>query len=128
RGRGGKLGPDLGNAGSTQAMPQIRESIVDPNADGNPEYRPVDLLLKSGKRVRGVARNYTNYSVQVQDREGNLHLVLMRDVSEIALSKTSPMPKDYAKRLSTQEIDHLIAYLSRQSVRTVQPGDSKKAE
>ena len=128
RGRGGKLGPDLGNAGSTQAMPQIRESIVDPDADGNPNYRPVDLLLKNGKRVRGVARNYTNYSLQVQDKDGKLHLILMRDVSEISLSKSSPMPKDYAKRLSGEEIDHVIAYLSRQTVRAVEPGGTKKAE
>ena len=38
------------------------------------------------------------------------------------------MPKDYAKRLSGEEIDHVIAYLSRQTVRAVEPGGTKKAE
>jgi cytochrome c oxidase cbb3-type subunit 3 len=129
RGRGGKLGPDLGNAGSTLALPDIKESILDPDADGNPNYRPVDLLLKNGKRVKGVARNYTNYSLQVQDKDGNLHLIWTRDVSEMSLSKSSPMPKDYGKRLSGAEIDHLAAYLSRQSIREVKPGETaRKAE
>ena len=35
------------------------------------------------------------------------------------------MPKDYAKRLGKQDIDNLVAFLSRQSMRP--PEDMKKA-
>src|SRR5689334_13003713 len=34
RGRGGKLGPDLTNAGATRGLPQLRQDIVDPDANG----------------------------------------------------------------------------------------------
>jgi cytochrome c oxidase cbb3-type subunit 3 len=117
RGRGGMLGPDLTNVGATRALPQIREAIVDPDADGAPNYRSVTVVLKNGQSLKGVARNRTNYSLQLQDAKGNLHLLSMAEVSEMTLGKGSPMPKDFGKRLSHQEIDNLVAYLSRQSMR-----------
>ncbi|HZT28876.1 MAG TPA: c-type cytochrome [Bryobacteraceae bacterium] len=120
-GRGGALGPDLSNIGATRALPAIREAILDPDANGARGYRSAEVRLKNGKRLSGVARNYTNYSVQLQDRDGNMHLISMQDVSEWHIGKTSPMPKDYKQRLSRQDIDNLLAYLSRQSVREVTP-------
>jgi putative heme-binding domain-containing protein len=117
RGRGGMLGPDLSNEGASRALPQIRESILDPDADGAPNYRSVTVVLKNGKSLRGVARNRTNYSLQLLDAKGNLHLLSMADISEMTLGTGSPMPKDFARRLTSQEIDNLVAYLSRQSMR-----------
>ena len=117
RGQGGKLGPDLGNLGAMRSGAQIREGIVDPDADGALGYRAVKVTMKNGKTLSGVARNRTNYSLQLQDRDGNLHLIDMGDVTDMTLGKGSPMPKDFAKRLSVTEIDNLVAYLSNQSVR-----------
>ena len=74
--------------------------ILDPDADGAPAYRGVTVTLKNGTTLRGVARNRTNYSLDMQDAQGNLHAVSMRDVAEMSLSKGSPMPKDFGKRLS----------------------------
>jgi putative heme-binding domain-containing protein len=122
QGRGGPPGPDLSNAGATRPAAVLRESILDPDADGAPGYRGVTVVLANGKTLRGVARNRTNYSVQLQDAEGELHLVSMGDVREMTISKGSPMPKDFGKRLSAREIDDLVAYLSRQSTRAVEKG------
>jgi putative heme-binding domain-containing protein len=122
RGRGGALGPDLSNEGGTRPLPQIQRAIVDPDANGAVGYRSADVLLKNGKRLKGVARNHTNYSLQLQDADGNLHLISMAEVSEIRVARTSPMPKDYGRRLTREEIDNLVAYLSRQSVRQVTRG------
>jgi len=47
----------------------------------------------------------------------------MADVREMTLSAGSPMPKDYKSKLSSQELDDLLAYLSRQSMR---PREEKK--
>ncbi|MBI1792354.1 MAG: c-type cytochrome [Acidobacteria bacterium] len=126
QGRGGKLGPDLTNIGATRAAPQLREAIVDPDADGAPNYRGATVVLKSGKTLRGVARNRTNYSLQLQDADGNLHLLSMAEVSELTLTKGSPMPKDFAQRLGKPEIDNLVAYLSRQSLRPPEPKKKKE--
>jgi len=120
RGRGGMLGPDLTNIGGTRPLPQLRDAILDPDADVLPGYRAVTVVLKNGKTLRGVARNRTNYSLQLQDADGNLHLLSMAEVRELTLSKGSPMPKDFGKRLSAKEIDDLLAYLSQQSIRPVE--------
>jgi cytochrome c oxidase cbb3-type subunit 3 len=120
RGRGGKLGPDLTNAGATRPLPQLRQDILDPDAGGAGSYRTVKVTLRTGAKLQGVARNFTNYSLQLQDAEGNLRLLSMADIREMTLAKGSAMPKDYAKRLSSQELDDLLAYLSRQSARPIE--------
>ena len=117
RGNGGGLGPDLTNIGATRALPQLREAILDPESLGAAHYRGVEVLLKDGKRLNGVARNRTNYSLQLQDRDGNMHLLNMRDVTEMKLADGSPMPRNYKDRLSADEVDNLVAYLREQSAR-----------
>jgi putative heme-binding domain-containing protein len=120
RGRGGKMGPDLTNAGSVRPLPQLRQDIVDPDADISPGYRTADVVLRTGAKLHGVARNFTNYSIQLQDAEGNLRLLSAAEIREMTLPKGSAMPKDYGKLLAPQELDNLLAYLSRQSARPIE--------
>jgi putative heme-binding domain-containing protein len=120
RGRGGKQGPDLTNAGSTRPLPQLRQDILDPDAAGDSGYRAVKVVLRKGATLQGVARNFTNYSLQLQDAQGNLHLLSMADIREMTIAKGSSMPKDYGQRLTAQELDDLLAYLSRQSARPIE--------
>jgi putative heme-binding domain-containing protein len=120
RGRGGQSGPDLTNAGATRPLPQLRQDILNPDAAGAGSYRAVNLVLRTDATLRGVARNFSDYSLQVQDANGNLHLLSMADVREMTLAKTSSMPKDYGKRLTKQELEDLLAYLSRQSARPIE--------
>jgi len=117
RSRGGMFGPDLSNVAAVRSATLIREAILDPDADGAAGYRNVIVTKKDGKLIRGVARNWTNYSLQVQDRDGNLHLLRSADIESATIAKGSPMPKDFAKRLSADEIQNLVAYLARQSTR-----------
>lgn len=124
-GRGGLLGPDLSNVGAAKPAEEIREAIVDPDADGFHQYKSVTAYLKNGKVIKGVARNRTNYSVQVLDAQGNLHLLNMADVTDLKIGPNSPMPRDYAKRLTRVELDDVIAYLSRQSVRPYVASEKK---
>ena len=120
-GKGGLLGPDLSNIGAQRPVEKIREAILDPDADGFRGYLGVRAVWKDGRAVTGVARNRTNYSVQILDEQGDLHLLQTREVHELRFSEHSPMPGDYAKRLSPQEITDLVAYLSRRSVRPYEP-------
>src|SRR5262249_21615668 len=86
RGRGGYLGPDLTNVGATRPLALIRQSILDPDAGGLQNYRGVTVVRKDGSVLKGVARNRNNYSIQVQDAQGKLHLISVADVREIDLS------------------------------------------
>jgi putative heme-binding domain-containing protein len=121
RGKGGRLGPDLSNIGGTHPLAVIRESVLEPSKDlfylGN---EAATVTLKDGRVLDGVARNRDNYSVQLLDRKGALHLIRMADVKSLALSERSPMPGDYSKRLSAQEIRDLLAYLARQDSRAAE--------
>ena len=114
RGRGGRSGPDLTNTGS-RPLGLIKDSILKRSRDlyilG---HESVTVTLRNGQVIDGTARNRSNYSLQVVDRGGNLHLISMNDVKTLAISDRSPMPGDYEKRLSKQEIDNLLAYLARQ--------------
>ncbi len=121
QGRGGSLGPDLTNIGAMRALPQLHDSIVDPDSEISPGYDSVAVTLKNGSTLRGVARNRTNYSLQFQDKDGNLRLLSMDEVSRILLTKGSTMPKDLAQRFDRAAIDNLVAYLSRQSLRPAEP-------
>jgi cytochrome c oxidase cbb3-type subunit III len=116
-GEGGKLGPDLSNIGAVRSVPSLREAILDPDADGAFGYRPTKIVLNDGSEVRGVLRNLTNYSMQIQDEKGKLYLIDVRNVKDWARGDGSPMPRDYGKKLSPAEIDNLIAYLARLTTR-----------
>lgn len=119
RGKGGRMGPDLSNIGGGRPLAVIKEAIVEPSKDlfllG---HEGVTVTMNDGKVIKGVARNRSNYSLQVIDREGNLHLLDMIDVRNLAISTRSPMPDGYATRLSKEEMTDLLAYLGRQTLRT----------
>jgi cytochrome c oxidase cbb3-type subunit 3 len=116
RGRGGRSGPDLTNVGA-RPLGLIKDSILKRSRDlyllG---HEAVTVNLKNGQTIEGIARNRSNYSVQVVDKSGNLHLLSMSDVKSMTVSERSPMPSDYEKRLSKQEIDDLLSYLAHQTL------------
>src|SRR4051794_3145753 len=118
RGDGGRMGPDLTNVGATLPVALLKEAILDPSKRLQlAGQEGISIKLKNGKEIRGVARNRDNYSLQVLDREGNLHLVSMLDVEQLTISGRSLMPTDYGKRLAAQELQDLFAFLARQAAR-----------
>jgi putative heme-binding domain-containing protein len=118
RGQGGRMGPDLSNIGGTRPLAVIREAILEPSKDlsllGN---EGVTVTLAGGRVIKGIARNRSNYSMQLVDGTGKLHLIQMIDVKELAISEKSVMPGDYSGRLSKEELTDLLAYLAGQSIR-----------
>jgi len=125
-GQGGRLGPDLSNVGGSRPIALIRESILEPGKDlyflGN---EAASLVLKNGQTLNGVARNRSNYSLQLVDTKGILHLISMTDVKELTLSASTPMPTDYGKRLSREELRNLLAYLATLDIRAAAGKGSK---
>jgi putative heme-binding domain-containing protein len=121
-GRGSRMGPDLSDIGGTLPLAQIREALVpvknDPSHDhtlnGN---EGVTVTLKSGQTIHGIARNRSNYSLQVVDNSGKLWLLRMAEVKDLKIAEHSMMPTDYARRLTSGEMQDLLAYLAHQSLR-----------
>ena len=121
RGKGGYLGPDLTNIAATSTERQLRESILNPSARITPGFTGVAVELKNGSRIQGVAKNYSNYSLQILDATGTLHLLNTIDVKEIELRRKSIMPGNYSQRLSPAELENILSFLSRQVVRPEAP-------
>jgi putative heme-binding domain-containing protein len=118
RGRGSRMGPDLSSIGGSQPLAVIKESVVQPSKELTYAGKEgVTVTLRNGQVIQGIARNRSNYSLQVVDRRGDLHLLSTADVAELTILDRSLMPDDYAKRLSGEELRDLLAYLSHQSAR-----------
>jgi putative heme-binding domain-containing protein len=119
-GQGGHPGPDLSNIGAQRTVPQLRESVTKPSARIAEGYRGVTAVLKSGRTVKGVAKNSNNYSVQILDHAGKLHLLNTDAIGKLDWTEGSMMPA----LADPEESVHLIAFLARQATRP-KIGDSR---
>lgn len=122
QGRGSRMGPDLSDIGGTLPLAQIREALIPPANDPSRDHmlagrEGVAVTLKSGHTIHGIARNRSNYSLQVVDDSGKLWLLRMADVRDLKIAEHSLMPTDYGTRLTKDEMRDLLAYLARQSLR-----------
>jgi PQQ-dependent dehydrogenase (methanol/ethanol family) len=122
-GRGGVVGPDLSNAGRLEAA-AIRQKITAPSTPlpggrGGRGGAPVTVVAKTrdGKEIRGVRRNEDTFSLQMVDASGQLHLLDKLTLASVTVENRSLMPGDFAQRLTTSEIDSLVAYLGAQPAR-----------
>lgn len=121
-GRGSHMAPDLSDVGGTMPLAQIRESLMPPKNDPSRDHmlagkEGAAVTLKSGQVIRGIARNRSNYSLQVVDQTGKLWLISMTDVKDLKIMEHSMMPADYSTRLTSDEMRDLVAYLAHQSLR-----------
>jgi cytochrome c oxidase cbb3-type subunit 3 len=120
RGKGGSIGPDLSDAGGSRSTTVLRMAIEDPGANGSKGFEKAHVVLKNGRTLDGVLKNRNNYSLQLLDGRGELHLLLMVDVREMKVAKQSAMPANYKSRFSAAEINGLVAYLAKQTARPMQ--------
>ncbi len=127
RGRGGFLGPDLTNIAALRTSTQLRDAILQPNARPLSGFEGVTVILKDGTRVEGVAKNNSNYSIQVLDAAGKLHLIDRAQASDVRFRGGSLMSDNYAHTLSPTGIENILAFLSKQVVRPdAQPANRRR--
>ena len=119
-GAGGYPGPDLSNVGAERTAHQLRESVMKPSARIADGYRGVSAVLRGGRTVKGVAKNFNNYSVQIVDGSGRLHLLQRSELTGVELMEESMMPAITNGDLVTD----LVAFLARQTIRPYE-GESR---
>jgi cytochrome c oxidase cbb3-type subunit III len=125
KGRGGRLGPELTRVGAARSVAYLTESIREPDKDlslapsdpnnhyGIPaEYDTVTAVTQAGERVIGVAKNEDAFSLQLLGQDDKLHLFLKKDLREVIHERRSLMPAYPESRLSNQELQNLLAYLT----------------
>ncbi len=109
--RGSRTGPDLTDIGSQRRTPEeLQRSILDPNADINPQNRFVYVVPADGKRITGRLLNHDAFSLQILDSEERLRSFQKSKLREFDFEKTSMMPS-YQGKLTSAEIADLVVYL-----------------
>jgi cytochrome c oxidase cbb3-type subunit 3 len=117
QGHGGYLGPDLTNIGAMRRMNELRDALLKPSPVPGPGFQPLLLRDAQGKEVRAIAKHSSPWSVEALDENGALHLIHGDAVQGLEFRKQSWMPLDIAQRLTPDEINNLLAYLSQGTVK-----------
>jgi len=129
RGRGGVLGPDLSNLAGRRKVYSIRDALTKTEhrvaTDGGRHelsltplntYQAVHVVTRDGKALSGVLMNEDNFSLQIMGSDNELHMFARDELGQVVYEPKSLMPTDYDKRLTAEEFQDLLAFLSRQAV------------
>lgn len=114
KGHGGLTGPDLSAVASERSLNYLRDSLTKTRPDVPHGYQPVEIVTSDNVSIHGVIKNENNFSMQVLDTNGKLHLLSREEIKKAEYRKQSLMPADYNKTLSAAEFEGLVAFLSRQ--------------
>ena len=123
-GQGGRLGPDLSRVGASRSIQFLTDSIRKPSKDlseGMPQigaqapcpvvFDAVTVETGDGRRITGIARNEDNYSLQLMDVGGELHMFMKKDLQRVVHERKSLMPVYDESVLGKAELQDLLAYL-----------------
>ena len=111
QGQGGFFAQDLTAYAARMDSHEVRAAIINPNKDLDPRRGLVTVTLADSTTFSGIARNEDNFSLQLQTLDGLFHLVNKSDVRDLTYTGKSPMPSDYGRTLSSQELNDLVSYL-----------------
>jgi putative heme-binding domain-containing protein len=109
-GSGPRTAPDLSDIGAIRSPSALHRSLIEPTKGMIPINRPIRILTRDGRTIRGRRLNEDTFTIQLIDEQERLVSLAKADVREYELGKTSPMPSA-AKVLSGEEIADVVAYL-----------------
>ena len=109
-GKGPRVAPDLSDIGAIRSPAQFYRSLTDPVKQMMPINRPVRIVTRDGRTIRGRRLNEDTYTVQLIDEQERLVSLDKTDIRELELAKTSPMPPA-TNTLSNDELADLVGYL-----------------
>ncbi|MBI3470763.1 MAG: c-type cytochrome [Candidatus Solibacter usitatus] len=109
--KGGRMGPDLSEAGLRRSAAYLREALLRPEADVPEGFLQVRLTPRRGEAMTAIRLNEDTYSIQVRDLNDRLHSFWKHDLAQLEKQPgKSPMPA-YGTVFSVSELDDIVAYL-----------------
>lgn len=123
-GRGQFVAEDLAGFARDHPEDEIRDAILKP-AEGPQEM--ATAVARDGGKFSGTIRNEDNASLQLQDGGGRFYLLMKSSLVSVQRKIGDIMPGDYMRRLSSTELDDLVAYILREA-RPPDPPSSPSAE
>ena len=110
QGQGSRVGPDLTRIGLLRRAGELERSLLEPDAEVQPDNRFYQVTPKNGEPVTGRLLNHDTFTVQLMDTDERLRSFRIADLREHGFDET-PMPS-VRRKLSTQEIADVVSYLS----------------
>lgn len=123
--RGGRIGPDLTNIGERRGPANLRQSLLDPEAE-TPEnfaqyrkviympdnYLRVRVATADGKQITGARVDEDTFTIQIRDDDARIYSFRKDELKELHEDwGKSPMPS-YRGVFSEGELEDVIAYLA----------------
>jgi putative heme-binding domain-containing protein len=109
-GKGPRTAPDLSDIGSARAPAVLERAIREPSSALFPINRPVRIVMRDGRTIRGRRLNEDTHTVQVIDERERLLSLAKKDVRSFDVARESAMPP-YTGKLTDNEIADVVAYL-----------------
>ncbi len=121
-GKGGHIGPDLSNVGSTRRVDALIEAIrkpsqrlawglTEPTKEFPQEYETVTVVTAKGEQIKGVTLNEDSFTIQMMDTSETIHFFDKDELRSITKSRHSLMPSYSPSLLSDADMHDVIAYL-----------------
>jgi putative heme-binding domain-containing protein len=111
RGRGGHLGPDLSQVGTSRSPEALARDIRDASAAIVPGYKAVMLETSDGRRIRGVRKSEDAYSIRIMDMTEQLQGYLKSSLRDVINDNRSLMPDFGVERLNDSDLNDLLGFL-----------------
>jgi putative heme-binding domain-containing protein len=109
-GIGPRVAPDLSEIGAVRQPAQLYRSLTEPVSQMMPINRPVRIVTRDGRTIRGRRLNEDTYTVQLIDEQERLVSLDKADIRELEAATTSTMPPA-TKTFNSEELSDVIAYL-----------------
>jgi cytochrome c oxidase cbb3-type subunit 3 len=111
QGKGGFMASELTSYGRSRTAEEILQAIVKPDAELQPTSRVMHVRTKAGQSLTGVVRAEDNMNITLQTQDGRYHFLSRSNLAAVEYSDHSLMPRDYGTRLTSRELDDLVAFL-----------------
>ncbi len=109
-GVGPRTAPDLSEVGAARTAAALQRSLLDPSAAMWPINRPVRIVTKDGRAIKGRRLNEDTYTVQIIDDQERLLSFDKVDLKTYELGKTSLM-RSLEHTFTAEEVADVVAYL-----------------
>jgi putative heme-binding domain-containing protein len=107
---GVRIGPQLDGIG-IRGLDRLLEDVLDPNRNVDQAFRLTTLELKKGQIVSGLLLREEGAVYVLADAQGKEVRVSRDAVAQRTTSQMSPMPADFADKVSVADFYDLFAYL-----------------
>jgi cytochrome c oxidase cbb3-type subunit III len=110
-GKGGFMAPELTAYAKNRPTDEILQAIVNPDANLQPTSRVAEVRTRDGESLTGVVRAEDNMNITLQTEDGRYHFLSRSSLAKVNYTNHSLMPRDYGTRLTSRELDDLVAFL-----------------